>query len=69
MKENVCSNCGEEFYVSRAKRIIGRKYGKGMYDRYIPNEDLCEYCAMEEIGEGWNQGAEILELMRWDDDD
>ena len=32
--------------------------------------DVCEYCATEEIGSGYAEGAELIKLMGtgWDDD-
>jgi len=68
----ICSNCGCEFDVSDARRMIGRRYGAGLYNDEYPDGDVCGRCASEEIGDAWNAGAEVLELARmcgWDDDD
>ena len=66
----ICVRCGREFDVSRARRIIGRNYGAGLYDEYYPDGDVCENCATEEVSADAATGAEIAELMgdSWDDD-
>lgn len=63
-----CVECGQEFDVSEAKRIIGRKFGTGTYVDMFPDCDRCEDCAADEIGSAMNEGASILECMpyEWD---
>lgn len=56
-----CCRCGCEFDLTYAKRFIGRRYGRGVYDNYYPDGDVCEDCAVEEVGADYNAGAEILE--------
>lgn len=66
----ICSRCGREFDVSTARRVIGYHYGAGMYNEYYPDGDVCEYCAVEEVGGDYEAGAELKELMGdswWDD--
>jgi hypothetical protein len=66
----VCKFCGCEFDVSDVRRSIGRRYGAGVYNDYYPDGDVCESCAVEEIGCDYATGAEIKELMgidSWDD--
>ena len=66
----ICSQCGEEFDVSYARRSIGRRYGAGVYDSYYPDGDVCEHCAFETIGADAATGEELKELMgsSWYDD-
>lgn len=65
-----CSECGRDFDVSTARRIIGRNYGAGVYNDYYPDGDVCEDCATETISADYATGAEIAELMgsSWYDD-
>ena len=65
-----CVRCGAEFDVSDARRRIGRYYGAGIYNDYYPGGDVCEDCAIDEVGADFATGAEIKELMgsSWDDD-
>ena len=66
----ICCRCGCEFDVSEARRIIGRRYGAGVYNEYYPNGDVCEHCALPELGAAWATGEEVINLMgpSWDDD-
>lgn len=66
----VCSRCGAEFDVSGARHSIGIRYGSGTYNDYYPDADVCESCAIGEIGADYATGQEIKELMgdNWDDD-
>lgn len=65
-----CSRCGENFDLTRAKRRIGRLYGKGPYTRYYSDESVCGSCAMEEISADYGTGEEEIENMGsgWDYD-
>ena len=65
-----CSNCGEYFSVSRARRVLAARYGAGAYDEFCPDCDMCEDCVLDEVGAAWAEGAKIAELMgdSWDDD-
>lgn len=67
-----CSRCGCEFDLSFAKRSIGQRYGAGTYDNYYPDEEVCDSCAIEQIGTDFAAGEETLRLARmcgWDDED
>lgn len=66
----ICRCCGCEFDVSYARRRLGKMYGTGCYNDYYPDGDVCDSCAVEEIGADHAAGAEIMELMGtgWDDD-
>lgn len=66
----VCSRCGAEFDLTRAKRRIGRLYGAGIYDDYYENGDICDNCAIEEISADYAEGEEIIKNMGsgWDND-
>ena len=66
----ICSECGQEFNVSFARRCIGARFGAGVYNNYYPDGDVCEDCASEEIGADYATGEEIKELMgsSWYDD-
>lgn len=57
----ICNYCGCEFNLTHAKRVIGRKFGKGIYDLNFPDGDVCEDCASVEVGTYFDAGAEILE--------
>ena len=59
-----CCRCGDEFDLTHAKRVIGGRFGAGVYDDYYPDGDVCEYCASDEIGTDYNAGAEIMEYAR-----
>lgn len=68
----ICSMCGREFDLSDARRIIGRRYGAGEYNDNYPDGDVCEDCAIEELGTAYNAGAEVLYYARksgWDNED
>lgn len=66
-----CAYCGRKFDVSTARRVIGAKYGSGVYNNYYPDGDVCEECAIEQISADYSAGAELIELMGesnfWDD--
>lgn len=64
----ICSRCGNEFDLFNAKRILGREYGAGVYDRYYDNGDICESCARMEISADAGAGEEDIENMGfgWD---
>lgn len=66
----ICKYCGAEFDVSTARRSIGRSCGAGLYDEYYPDGDVCQFCAVTEIGGDIAAGDELIELMGtgWDDD-
>lgn len=59
----ICSYCGSEFNLSNARRSIGQRYGSGTYDDYYPDGDVCESCAISEIGADYAEGAELIDLM------
>ena len=65
----ICIECGREFDLSTAKRIIGRRYGAGTYDQYYPNGNECESCATLQISADVGTGEELEELRgeHWDD--
>lgn len=67
-----CVRCGNEFSLREARRLLSREYGKGIYNEYYPNGDVCEDCALAEIGTDMEAGAEAMELAElsgyeWDD--
>ena len=65
-----CACCGREFDVSTARRMIGARYGAGTYNDYYPDGNVCEYCAMDEVGADYSAGAQVKKLMGdawWDD--
>ena len=67
-----CIRCGNEFNVTTARRILGRYYGSGVYNEYYPDGDVCESCAVSEIGGDFEAGEEAMELAElsgyeWDD--
>ena len=57
-----CIRCGKEFNVTEARRLLGRDYGRGIYNEYYPAGDVCEDCALSEIGGAIEAGAEVMEL-------
>lgn len=59
----ICSRCKCEFNLGDTKRMIGRRFGSGVYDDYYPNEDVCEDCALEEISADYETGEDNIELM------
>lgn len=65
-----CSRCSCEFDVSTARRVIGARFGAGIYNDYYPDGDVCVDCATEEIGADYATGQDIKELMgsSWYDD-
>lgn len=65
-----CRICGEYFSVSRARRVLARRYGAGIYDEYCPDCDICEDCLEEDISADYATGQQLKELMgdSWDDD-
>lgn len=65
-----CVHCGKEFDLSTVRRIMGKRYGAGIYNDYYPNGDVCEDCATEVIGADYATGQEVMELMgdSWFDD-
>lgn len=66
----VCSRCGAEFDLTRAKRRIGRLYGAGIYNEEYPDGDVCGNCAVMEISAAMGTGKEDIENMGsgWDID-
>lgn len=66
----ICSWCGKEFDLERARRSIGRSYGAGYYDDSFPQGDACPDCARTEINNWIAAGNEIMELNgeEWEDD-
>lgn len=58
-----CVECGCEFDVSRARRVVGARYGAGAYNDYYPDGNVCEDCASDVIGADYSTGAEIKSLM------
>lgn len=47
-----CAQCGREFDLTHARRVIGARYGAGTYDEgYEEGERLCEDCALRDWGE------------------
>lgn len=62
----ICSECGKEFNVSSARKMINRNFGKGVYDDYYPSGDICGECAYETVSADYNAGAQVME---WLDDD
>lgn len=64
----ICAWCGKEFDVTSARRRVGRQYGAGAYDDSFPDGNVCDDCALTEIGGAVAIGEEIMEDMGWDDD-
>lgn len=64
----ICSICGAEFDLHRVKRNIGRMYGRGVYDNYYSDGNICESCAIEEISADYGVAEELKEDMGsgWD---
>ena len=58
----ICVRCGKEFSVSNARRLMSREYGKGIYNEYYPDGDVCEDCALSEIGGDYEAGGDAMEL-------
>ena len=59
----ICVECGCEFDISSARRIIGGKYGAGIYNEYFPDNDICADCASLELRSDIAAGLELQELM------
>jgi len=65
----ICSQCGCEFDVSYARRVIGHRFGAGMYDYEYPDGDVCEDCASDDMGAASGTWEEMKTLPGdWDDD-
>lgn len=64
-----CVECGKEFDVSYVRRVIGARFGAGLYNEYFPEGDVCEDCATDVIGPDVEAGMELKDLMgsSWDD--
>ena len=59
----VCSRCGTEFDLAKAKRRIGRLYGAYVYEDYYPSEYVCSSCAIEEISPDYGSGEDQIDDM------
>ncbi len=66
-----CKCCGEEFDVSEARRVIGRRFGAGTYNDQYPDNDVCIGCASAEISAALGTWDELRDLMGpgYDEDD
>jgi len=66
----ICKMCGAEFDVSNARRVVGHRFGAGVYNEEYPDGDVCANCASCEISAALATGEEIIELMGtgWDYD-
>ena len=60
MTKKECCQCGKEYNVEFARRIVDDDYGLGRYD-WICNfcGDLCLYCASEELSLKDENGNEV----------
>lgn len=73
MKENIrtCACCGREFDLSEARMYIGRRFGAGTYNDQYPDGDVCEDCALADLGAAmatFNEMAEMNPHLLDDDD-
>lgn len=59
----ICSQCGKEFNLTTVRRIMGGRYGAGIYDDYFPEGDVCDSCADDVLGPDYSTGVKIQELM------
>lgn len=48
-EKRLCTICRRAFSVSRTRRILDHRYGRGMYHRLYPQGNACQSCAEVDI--------------------